>query len=561
MKETLFIALKEACKKMEWPEVSFTVEHPADITNGDYSSNVALVLARGVGLAPRLIAERLSAALAGTLKYVDRIEIAGPGFLNFYLTRDFFTKEIAGVAAAGDSWGRNTSWSGKRILVEYTDPNPFKEFHVGHLFTNAVGESLARLAMMQGADVLRVNYQGDVGLHVACAVWGMQQLGISEDGDFGARELGRAYALGATAYKNDTTAQVDIRAINRAIYERSEEKINALYDRGRSVSLAYFEDIYRILDTTFDAYFFESETGLRGREIVQKHPEIFLESAGARVFVGEKYGLHTRVFINKEGLPTYEAKELALAKIKEERIGAYDLSIVCAANEVAEYFKVLKKALSFIYPELSEKTEHVGHGLVRLTTGKMSSRTGDVISALDFISEITEAAFYKMEESGYTKPTKELAEEVAVGAIKYATLRGSIYQNSIFDKEQALSFEGDSGPYLQYTHARLLSLLEKARLISITPGTSLAPAVIYPVERLIYRFPEVVEESFRERSPHKVAQFLKELAGAFNTFYAQEKIIDRDDTYSPYKLAVAAATRVTIKNGLWVLGIKAPGQM
>jgi arginyl-tRNA synthetase len=146
--------------------------------------------------------------------------------------------------------------------------------------------------------------------------------------------------------------------------------------------------LYATLGTTFDAYFFESEAGPRGKELVLAHPEIFPESDGARVFHGEEYGLHTRVFLNKENLPTYEAKELALAKIKEERLGAYDHSVIVTANEVSEYFKVLMKAMSFIYPELAEKTEHIGHGTVRLSTGKMSSRTGNAIPALDFIDEI-----------------------------------------------------------------------------------------------------------------------------------------------------------------------------
>ncbi|MEZ4195011.1 MAG: arginine--tRNA ligase [Candidatus Paceibacterota bacterium] len=171
--------------------------------------------------------------------------------------------------------------------------------------------------------------------------------------------------------------------------------MNALYDAGRKVSLEYFATVYKVLGTEFSDYFFESETGPLGKKLVLENPEIFPLSDGANVFKGEEYGLHTRVFLNKEGLPTYEAKELALAKLKEDRLGTYDLSVISTASEVNEYFKVLLKALSFIYPELSAKTEHIGHGMVRLTTGKMSSRTGDVIPALDFIDEVAESATKK----------------------------------------------------------------------------------------------------------------------------------------------------------------------
>jgi len=561
MKDVITTAVLDALASLGLPKLDFAIEHPALSTHGDYACNVALVLAREVNKAPRVIAEQLHAALAKQIEYVERIEIAGPGFLNFYLSRDFFSTEINRANTLGGEWGKNSSWLGKKVLVEYTDANPFKEFHIGHLFTNAVGESIARLFMMNGADTKRINYQGDVGLHVAHAVWGMRELGIDPEGDFSARELGKAYALGATAYKNDEQAALSIREINKNIYDRSDVEINRLYDAGRKVSLSYFETIYQVIDTTFDSSFFESETGPKGKELVLSHPEVFKKSDGAYIFAGEEYGLHTRVFLNKEALPTYEAKELALAKIKEERLGKYDLSVISTANEVSEYFKVLKKAMSFVYPDLSAKTEHIGHGMVRLATGKMSSRTGDVIPALDFIDEVALAAAKKMAESGETLPDEEIAREVAIAAIKYSTLRGSILQNSTFDKEKALSFEGDSGPYLQYTHARICSVLTKAEAVNLVPSTLLPPETPYEVERLVYQFPEVINEALQERAPHKVTGYLTELAAAFNTFYAHEKIADHTDTYAPYKLALAESVRTTLKNGLWVLAIKAPEKL
>ncbi len=561
MEGVIKTAIAETLKELGLPESSFAVEHPSETSHGDYACNVAMVLGKSVGKAPRELAIEISKALEGKIEYVEKIQIAGPGFLNFYLTRDFFSAEIERANTLGDEWGKNNLWSGKKVLVEYTDANPFKEFHIGHLFTNAVGESIARLFMMNGAETKRLNYQGDIGLHVAHAVWGMQQLGIAPESDFSARELGKAYALGATTYKTDETAAAEIRAINKKIYDRSDETINTLYDKGRAVSLVYFETVYDIIGTDFDASFFESESGAKGKELVLSNPTVFPESEGARIFKGEEYGLHTRVFLNKEGLPTYEAKELALAKMKEDALGVYDLSVISTANEVSEYFKVLKKAMSFVYPELEAKTEHIGHGMVRLTTGKMSSRTGDVVSAIDFIDEVAVAAKQKMATEGDSEPDEALAREVAIAAIKYATLRGSILQNSIFDREKALSFEGDSGPYLQYTHARICSVLTKAAEAGLQNSVALAPEGVYEVERLVYQFPEVVEKALVERAPHKVTGYLTELASAFNTFYAHEKIADREDTYAPYKIALAEAVRTTLKNGLWILAIKAPNKM
>ncbi len=561
MKDVIKTAVEDALGELSFPLVDFAVEHPAEAAHGDYACNVAMVLAKQVNQSPKAIAEQLLTTLHDKIEYVDKLEIAGPGFINFYLTRDFFIAEIERANSLGVNWGKNVDWEGKKVLVEYTDPNPFKEFHIGHMFTNAVGESLARLFMMQGADVKRVNYQGDVGLHVAQAVWGMEQLGIDRDGDFSARELGKAYALGAVRYKEEESAQAEIKAINKKIYDRTDENINALYDAGKAVSLKYFEKIYKILGTSFDSYFFESETGPLGKELVLAQPEIFPESDGAQIFKGEDYGLHTRVFINKEGLPTYEAKELALCKLKEDRLGTYDWSVISTASEVNEYFKVLLKAMSFIYPDLAAKTEHIGHGMVRLTTGKMSSRTGDVISALDFLDDVAEAAIAKMGESGHTEPDEELARTVAIAAIKYETLRGSITQNSVFDKAQAISFEGSSGPYLQYTHARISSLLAKADSLEMTASFANFPDTPYAIERYIYQFPEVVKQAFLERAPHKVTTYLTELAAEFNKFYAHEKIVDTTDVEAPYKLALAKVVQTTLRNGLWILGIEAPDRM
>ena len=167
----------------------------------------------------------------------------------------------------------------------------------------------------------------------------------------------------------------------------------------------------------------------------------------------------------------------------------------------------------------------------------------------------------KMTESGVTEPNETLARTIAIGAIKYATLHGNIHQDATFDKEKALSFEGDSGPYLQYTHARIVSVEEKAHTASITPSFVTVPETPYEVERILIHFPTVIADALKERAPHKVATYLIELAGAFNSFYAHEKIADPEDQFAPYKLALAGAVRITLKNGLWALGIEAPNRM
>ena len=190
-------------------------------------------------------------------------------------------------------------------------------------------------------------------------------------------------------------------------------------------------------------------------------------------------------------------------------------------------------------------------------TWKINLRDADLTA---FINEVADAAYEKMERSGGVAD-REVAQQVAIAAIKYATLRGSILQDSIFDKEKALSFEGDSGPYLQYTFARIQSVLEKASGAGVEGSTNLPPAEAYDVEKLVYQFPEVIATALNERAPHKVTTYLTELAGAFNSFYAVEKIADVNDEYAPYKIELSKAVALTLKNGLWTLGIKAPERM
>jgi arginyl-tRNA synthetase len=229
-------------------------------------------------------------------------------------------------------------------------------------------------------------------MHVAKALWGVRKLGVDPHD---AMALGKAYAAGAAAFEDDANAKTEITDINKKIYERSDSDINALYDTGRAASLAAFEEVYTVLGTQFDHYFFESVVGPLGIQLVQKHPEVFPESDGARVFRGEEYGLHTRVFINNKGLPTYEAKELGLAQEKLTVYPNADALVVVTGNEISEYFKVVKKAMELVIPTLEGKITHVPHGMLRLTSGKMSSRTGSIIAGKDLIDDMATAAAHK----------------------------------------------------------------------------------------------------------------------------------------------------------------------
>ena len=266
--------------------------------------------------------------------------------------------------------------------------------------------------------------------------------------------------------------------------------------------------------------------------------------------------MHTRVFINSEGIPTYEAKDLANAIIKYQKY-KYDKSVVVTASEQSDYFKVMLCAMSQINPKLAEKTKHIGHGMLRLPEGKMSSRTGKVITGETLIEKVEELVSQKIKDRELSeKEKKEIIESVAVGAIRYSVLKQSIGSDIIYDFDKSISFEGDSGPYLQYSYTRAQSVLRKAAAEKIKPSFKKVPVEISQLEKSLSYFPEVVLQSEKNLDPHFLVLYLTELAGIFNNYYAKNKIADKSDECSSYKVALTKAFTVVMKNGLWMLGIK-----
>lgn len=548
---------REAVRRACGEQCVGTVEHTPDSAHGEYASSVALGCAKRAGLTPRRCAEQIVEALEKPA-WVDRYEVAGPGFINVFLARTLFRDTLVEALGAGERWGAHGALAGERVMVEYTQPNPFKPFHIGHLMSNTIGESLARLYEFSGAEVRRANYQGDVGRHVAMCLWGLARTGGDPSS---VADLGKAYVEGNRAFEASPDVQREIVAYNKMVYEHAPEVAEA-YAKGRAASLAHFEELYRVLGTRFDHYFFESESQVPGRAMVKEGlaQGVFVESDGALVFRGEERGLHTRVFLTAEGLPTYEAKELGLAELKEEK-WPFDRSITVTASEQDEYFKVVYTALGELRPALVGKLLHVPHGMMVLTTGKMSSRKGNVVTGESLIADMLTLAREKVADRDLPADEKEaIAEAVAVAAIKYSVLKQRVGKNITFDPTAALSFEGDSGPYLQYAHTRAVSLLAKARTAGFAPATSLAPHGVSPVERLFHRFPEVVVRAREAHEPHHVTTYLVELAAAWNSWYAAEKVLDGSPTV-PYKLAVVDAFRLTMRNGLFLLGMRAPERM
>ncbi|MBI5139216.1 arginine--tRNA ligase [Candidatus Nomurabacteria bacterium] len=559
--------VKQALKNLGIEDVDFVVEHPEDLQNGDYSTNVAMVLAKNLKRNPKELAEEIQNEISKNLdEEIEKIDAKG-GFINFYLSRKFFAGSVEEILN-NKKFGKNHLLDNKKVMVEYTDPNPFKPFHIGHLMTNAIGESMARILEFSGATVSRANYQGDVGLHVAKAIYGLiknpELQDMSVPNNIQSLNIGRAYALGSEAYVKN---KHEIDEINKKIYEKSDEKINEIYDWGFKVTMDAFQDIYEMLGTEFDFYFLESQMAGVGEKIVRENlGKIFEESDGAIVFKGEKHDpkLHTRVFITSIGLSTYETKELGLTMEKFKVLPDMNLSIVVTATEQADYMKVVAKALFLIEPEYENKMKHITHGMMRFLEGKMSSRKGNVITGETLIEDTKILVSEKMKDRDFGNDEKEkIISDVAVSAIKYSILKQSTGGDIIYDFEKSISFEGDSGPYLQYSYARANSVLEKAKSENILPDPHMevAPLEVFEVEKLLYQFGEVVRRSAEEYEPHYIANYLIELARSYNSFYGNNVIVDKSDKTSAYKVALTFAFSFVMKKGLNLLGIVAPERM
>ncbi len=537
--------------------------HPKDIKNGDYAFVVSPENAEKD-------AETLRQAQGDLREQIGKIEVAGR-FINFYLSPKFFHGSVEEILN-NKNFGKNNLYLGKKIMVEYTDPNPFKPFHIGHLMTNTIGESVARILEVSGAEVFRANYQGDVGLHVARAIYGLlknenlqEQVGSH---DVQASNIGNAYVFGAGAYEDNPEAKKEIDEINKKIYHRSDDKINSIYDWGFKVTMEAFEDFYKLLGTKFDYYFLESKVADFGLEIVKENKKIFQESEGAIVFKAEEYNkenqpkLHTRVFITSQDLPTYETKELGLTVEKFKIKPDMNLSVVVTANEQLDYMRVVTKAIYLIYPEYTDKMKHITHGMMRFATGKMGSRKGNIVTGELLINDTIALVSEKVKDRDWDEDfKKKISQQVGVSAIKYSILKQSTVGDIAYDFETSISFEGDSGPYLQYSYARARSVLERATKENILPDPHSDSTEIFEIEKLLYRFPEVVERGVREYEPHYIANYLIEIARSFNSFYGNNVIVNKEDKNSGYFVALTFAFTFVMKKGLHLLGIESPEKM
>lgn len=570
--EMLKKALQEAKNAEMWPDFAETssgesdfeisVEYPKNEQFGDYTSNLAMILAKKIGKSPMEIAEKISnQLLASNFQEFERIEVVAPGYLNFYLSPVFLQNVLKEISEKEGEFGSGRAKE-EKVMVEYSQPNTHKEFHIGHLRNVFIGSTLINVLRKSGYNVNAANYIGDTGTHIAKCLWGIEKFHGGENLDAienKAEFLGKVYSEAVKAIAEKPEFEEEFKNLQKKFEAGDPEQIK-LWQKTKQWSLDEFLEIYKIIDAHFDVYFWESEEEIAGKEILPELLKVknIKESEGAIVADLEEFNLGTLVLVRKDGSALYGLKDIPLAmrKFKEYDI---DKSFVVVDIRQSLYFQQIFKILELMGFEKDMK--HIGYEFVSLKGDEtMSSRKGNVIPAKFLINEMIEKVKGKF-------PNTDVAKEIGIGALKFYMLKYSSQSKINFDIEESVSLEGATGPYVQYAHARICSILAKAQDTRYKiQDTNNLELLTHEKElsliRELNKFPELVAEVANSYEVHKLPHYAIKLADKFHSFYAACRVIDEnDENLTRARLFLVNAVRIVLGETLNLIGVSAPEKM
>lgn len=559
MKDDVINSIVKA-SKINKKEVEGYIEAPKDHEMGDYAFP-CFSLAKKMKKNPSDIAKEIYSKL--NKKGFEKVELKGP-YINFFLdTKKLASSVMNKISKEGDDFGRSKR-KGK-VMVEYSQANTHKAFHIGHVKATSMGESIARIMEFSGNKVIRANYQGDTGMHIAKWIWCYTKYHGKHELEDNEGWIAGIYVDAIRRLNEKPELEEEVQKINKKLEEGKDKKLMDLWKKTRKLSLDAFEKIYKELNTRFDEYFFESEMEKRGKEISKDLLKrgIAEISDDATIIDFRKRGIENLgvwVLLRKDGTVLYSAKDIALAekKFKEFRI---DNAIYVVGNEQRLHIEQLFKTLGLMRFDVS-KLRYIPVYEVRFPWGKMSSRTGDNVLYSDFKKELVDSVIKELEKR-HDLDSMEIYERalaISIAAMKYTMLKQDMNKNVIFDKNEAMRFEGDTGPYLLYSYARALSIMEKA---GYKKGKKIdAGKIEYHEKRLIMelnRFIEVVGKAYEELDPSIIANYAYNLARSFSEFYHNCKVIG--DKNEQFRLELTDCFSQVLKNSLHLLGINAIRKM
>jgi len=542
------------------------IEEPPSYKMGDLACSVSFPIGKIKKVSPRQIAEEIIDKIKRP-RSVYLIKLAG-AYVNFFLKFGEFAKSVV-TEAQKDSFGKGEKKK-EKVMVEYSQPNPLKAFHIGHLRNTALGESLSRIIKEAGHEVVQANLFNDVGMHVAKTLWGYKNFHEGEKLGGNVLEwIGKIYTEACQKLEDDPDKKEEVSEILQHLELQDDEEIVKLWKEFRKWSVDEFKEIYKEIDAHFDVDFYESDLFERGREIVGelRKKKLAKRSKGAVIIDLKKEGLPVWLLLKSDGTTLYSTQDIALAEEKFKKF-KINRSVYVVGSEQRLHFQQLFKTLELMGFRQAKKCYHLAYSLVTLKEGKMSSRMGTAILYSDLRDEMMKKAMSEVASRNPEldlKTQKKLAMKITIAAMKYSMLNVGNNKTIFFDWDTALEFEGDTGPYIQYATVRAKRILEKAKRKPQSSSVKFSLLNSKDEQRLIKqisKLPSIVQEAAKTYQPHLVANYTYALADKFSAFYTTNPVIDAETPeLRDARLALVSATYKTLGKCLYLLGIEEPERM
>lgn len=555
---------------IEKNELEKYIEKPKDATNGDYAFP-CFRLAKQLKKAPQIIAEDIKEKIESDIeksKEIEKVEIAG-GYLNFYINKILITEEVLKEISKSDEYGKSDIGKGKNIVIDYSAPNIAKPFHIGHLRSTVIGGALYNIYKYLGYNTIGINHLGDYGTQFGKLIEGYKLWGHEYEIEKNPiNELTKIYIRINNLCKEDENVLNRCRD-NFKKLEDGDEYCTKIWKKFRELSLKEFEKVYELLGSKFDSWNGEAFYSDKMSEVIEilQNTGKLQESQGAKIIDLEDKGINTPCIIEKtNGSTTYATRDLA-AILYRARNYDFDKALYVTSYEQVLHFKQVFEVAKLL--GLDEKytngLEHVSFGMVLLPTGKMSTREGNVVKLEDLLNESIQRAKKIIEEKNPDLENKEeIAKKVGIGAIIFNDLANSRVKDEIFDWDIILNFQGETGPYIQYTYVRTQSVLEKIEEIpeiSKIKLDNLTDMYSQNIIKLLYDFQNVLIQVTQKEEPSILSRYLIELAKSYSTFYNENKILCEEKELQEARIYLTYATGKVLKIGSNLLGITMPNKM
>ena len=565
-KEEIAKILSDKIESMTKEDILMQIEIPPSYEMGDYAFPV-FSLAKIFRKNPNMIAEEMAASIKS--EYFEKVESKG-AYINFFTNKEALAKTVVEeISKEKENYGKSKLGEGKTVIVEYSSPNIAKPFHIGHIRSTIIGDSLKRIHKFLGYNVVSINHLGDYGTQFGMLIYAIKNWGnIEEIEKNPIPELLKLYVRVNTEADQNEEIKEECRHYFASLEKGDEDSVK-IWTWIREISLKEFNIVYDLLGIKFDSYNGESFYSDKMMKQVERMEKlgILKDSEGAKIVDLEKYNLPPALILKSDGSTIYITRDIAAAEYRHETYHP-EKNIYVVATEQNLHFKQLKAVLKEMQYDWYDEVTHVAFGMINLADGKLSTRQGRVVYLIDVLNKAIEKIMEILNEREETSGVKiankeELAKQVGIGAIKFQELFNQRIKDYTFDWDKTLSFEGESGPYVQYAHARICSLLEKGGfdINKEVDSSLLNNEMEINILRNLYKFTEVVEDAKEKYEPFFISRYVVELAKDFNKYYNQVTINVEDEKLKNTRLMLCYSVKNVISEGLRLLGIEAPEKM